>query len=80
MAMQKFELTDKTRKSKISVNDLKVQSFQPHFGVGPTYYGIIDASRLSWLAEHEYASKKEADQALKNIKSGKIEDLKYRGF
>ena len=80
MATEKLELIDKTRKTRISVKDLKVQSFQPHFGVGPTYYGIIDASRLSWIAEHEYASKREADMALKSIKNGKNRGLRYRGF
>lgn len=80
MATEKFELDDKTRKTKINAGDLRVQPFQPHFGVGPTYYGIIDASRLSWLAEHEYASKKEADSVLKDIRSGKVTDLRYRGF
>jgi len=80
LATEKYELLEKTRKTKISLGDLKVQPFQPHFGVGPTYYGIIDTSRLSWIADHEYASKKEADEALKKIKSGKIKDVGYRGF
>lgn len=81
MARQKFEISDKTTKDKgINPKNLKVDSFMPHFGVGPTYYGVIDSSNLSWLAGHEYSTKKEADLVLRDIQSGKISDLSYRGF
>lgn len=77
-AADKYLLQDK-RSGKPNKSKLEVKSFQPHFGVGPTYYGIIDSSCMSWLKDHEYKTEKEAKAALVKCKSGKV-PLEFRGF
>lgn len=78
-ATPKYLIKDKRSQGKPNKNKLKVRPFQPHFGVGPTYYGIIDTSCMSWLKDHEYQTEAEAKRALANCKSGKA-PLEFRGF
>lgn len=79
VASNKYLLKDKRSRSKPNKAKLKVKSFMPHFGVGPTYYGIIDESCGSWLKDHEYKTEAEAKKALAKCKSGKG-SLEFRGF
>ena len=78
-ASPKYLLKDKRSQGKPSKSKLEVKSFSPHFGVGPTYYGIIDTSCMSWLRDHEYESEEEAEKALAKCKSGKA-PMEFRGF
>lgn len=79
VASDKHLLKDKRSRSQPNKSKLKVKSFMPHFGIGPTYYGIIDESCGSWLKDHEYKTEAEAKKALAKCKSGKA-PLEFRGF
>lgn len=74
----KYLIKDK-RSREPNKAKLEVKSFRPHFDTGPTYYGIVDSSCMSWLKDHEYETEKEAKKALAKCKKGKI-PLEFRGF
>lgn len=74
----KYLVKDK-RSGEPNKSKLEVKPFRPHFDTGPTYYGIVDTTNMSWLKDHEYETEKEAKKALAECKKGKT-PLEFRGF